>query len=74
MNNYLFQKNQKIKINESCGSLEQVLFGVPQGSVPGPILHNIVLSDFFLTLNDIGIAMVMSMTTPNIKYATTLML
>ena len=54
MNNYLSQVNQRTKINESSSSWEQIIFGVFQGSVLGPILFKIVLSDLFLILNDIN--------------------
>ena len=44
MNNYLSQKNQRKKINEPYSSREQILFGVPQSSVLGPILLLLTLS------------------------------
>ena len=67
MNNGMSLKNQRTKINESCSSWEQILFGVPRvGSVLGPILFNIFLSDLFLFWMRLTL-IVMQMTMPFIK-------
>ena len=43
---------------------KQILFGVPQGYVPGHILFKIFLGGLFLTLNDIDITIVIPITIP----------
>ena len=44
---YLSNRKQRTKINVTHSSLEEILFGVPQGSVLGPLLFNIFLCDLF---------------------------
>ena len=56
IHNYLTKRKQGTKINQSYGSLEVILFGVPRGSILGPILFDIFLSDLFLIVDDIDIA------------------
>ena len=56
IHNYLTKRKQGTKINQSYGSLEVILFGIPRGSILGPILFDIFLSDLFLIVDDIDIA------------------
>ena len=51
---YLCNRQQRIKINHDFSSWLEVLFGVPQGSVLGPIFFNICLSDLFLVMKETG--------------------
>ena len=46
----------KKKINSEYSSWEEIMFGVPQWSVFGPLLFNIFLCDLFLIMENIGIA------------------
>ena len=56
IHNYLTKRKQRIKINHLYSSWGDILFGVPQGSLLGPIICNIFLSDLFLIVDDIDIA------------------
>ena len=54
--NYMSKRHRSTKINQSCSSWEEILFGVLQGSRLGPILFNIFFSGPFLIIKDVNIA------------------
>ena len=52
----LSNREQQTKINSSYSSWHDIKFGVPQGSISGPLLFNIFLIDLFFIVKNIDIA------------------
>ena len=64
IHNYLSNRKQGVRVNYSYSLGQDILFGVPQGSIFGPLLFNIFLADLFFTLNNTEIANYVDDTTP----------
>ena len=49
---YLSKRKQRAEVNSAFSSWERILFGIPKGSILGPLLFNIFLCDLFFIMND----------------------
>ena len=53
---YLSKRYQRVRINGEYSTWFEILFGVPQGSILGPLIFNIYLADYFLCIEDSDVA------------------
>ena len=50
---YLPERKQRYKINSSFSCWADILFGIPQGSILGPLLFNAYICDLFFEVKDL---------------------
>ena len=64
LHSYLTDRKQRVKINSVYSEFSEILNGVPQGSILGPLLFNIFMIDLFMSMDDTNIANYADDTTP----------
>ena len=62
---YLNNRWQRTKVNGTYSTWAELLYGVPQGSILGPLLFNIYLNDLFLEIGQTNICNFADDTTPH---------
>ena len=53
VHSYLKRSKQSVKINGTESVFQILLSGIPQGSILGPILFNILINDLFFFIKDV---------------------
>ena len=65
INSYLTERKKRVKINDQLSSWLDIVVGVPQSSILGPLLFNSFLCDTFLFFNDVDFASYVNDKTPH---------
>ena len=67
IHDYLLNRKQRTKICTSYSDWLEIIFGVPQGSILGPLLFNIFLADLFFIMEETEIASYADDNTPYVS-------
>ena len=55
IHDYLLNRKQRTRTNNSYRTWMEIVFGVPQGSILGSLLFNIFIADLFFIVNSMNI-------------------
>ena len=61
---YLSNKKQRVKVGNAYSSWREIFYGIPQGSILGPLILNIFLCDLFYFPEGVAVASYADDTTP----------
>ena len=64
MESFLSNRQQRTKINNAFSRYSEIIYGVPQGSILGPLLFNIYICDIFFDIIECDIASYADNNTP----------
>ena len=70
LDSYLNDRSQQIKLGPYASSCEKLFKGVPQGSILGPLLFNVIINDIFYLIVQ-SIYTIMQMTILSLLYIRT---
>ena len=54
--NYLKERKQRTKVGDSYSSWRELKYGVPQGTILGPLFFNTIIKDIFFFIDKIKLA------------------